>query len=184
MYLSHVRIRRTNVFFNDIAITWTHPSTRSSQNHRFRPRDAWCQLNRLPGVETSKSHPRHSPVSVLSVYIAEMNAMTTIRFRNIAYSASPFSHPRPFVSYRTQPTTPFLLYDVLSLRDESVRGNGRFSCCNRMARGIALGITFFYSENGDYCSSVWCLIAHGSDHLDTFRRLDCNYVFVRRNVAS
>lgn len=77
-----------------------HPTTqrrRSSQNHRFRPRArrASCQLNRL--YQASKRRNRIAdtrPVSAPSVYIAEMNAMTTIRFRNIAYSAPPFSHTR------------------------------------------------------------------------------------------
>lgn len=53
------------------------------------------QLNRLPGIETSKSYRWRSPA--LSVYI-EINAiMTTIRFRNIAYNNTALFFPRAYL---------------------------------------------------------------------------------------
>lgn len=118
------------------------------------------------------------------MYTTHMNEYdTTIRFSGtllIAFSLFLWLSRQPSI---VRPTTPFLLYEVLSLRDESVRGNGRFSCCNRTAQRIAPGYNLFYSENGDYCANergVWSSVR--VTHLDAFRRLNCNFVFVHHVV--
>ena len=153
------------MYFSDIADTEfnSHFETITFIREMLRQ----CQLNR----QASKCRNRIVDARryQLSIYI-EMNViMTTIRFRNIAYSSSSLSLTRAFSYCPAQPP-PLLLYEVLSFSDESVRGNGRFSCCNRMPRGIALAITFFIPRMA-IIARTWCLIAHESDHLDTFRQI-------------
>lgn len=104
---------------------WIHPSRAClSRNRHLRSATRSMSTKPLTGRRNVEIvYRRHSPIYIYirdtPVYVAGMNAMTTIRFRNIAYSVS-LTESASFYTVALS-ALPFL-YDVLCrFEDKSVR---------------------------------------------------------------